>query len=148
MTDRLSDFMAEHKVNAELVATAFPVKTVSQSAARGEDPKKIFKSLIFMWDRPILVLVRGDMRADEGKLSQTYPGLHFANANEVRATTGYGPGEVPPLLEGDYVRIMDAAVAQGDVFECGGGKEMRHLRIRVAELKKLFEWKILDIAYK
>ncbi|MDP6293508.1 MAG: YbaK/EbsC family protein [Candidatus Woesearchaeota archaeon] len=144
--DALADFIKEHNVQAELLDTDHEVKTVQQSADRGMDPATIIKSLLFIGEKPILVLVRGDCRADEAKLAQHYPNTHFANANEVRKTTAYGPGDVPPLLEGEYERVMDEKVAAGTVFECGGGKEKRHLRITVKELQRVQEWKVLDVS--
>ncbi|MBI4144400.1 YbaK/EbsC family protein [Candidatus Woesearchaeota archaeon] len=146
MSDELVILLEKHKVDAQLVQTGSSVKTVEQSCALGVKPEMIIKTLVFLWQKPVIVLVRGDCMADEEVLEKMFPGIKFANANEVRKTTGYGPGDVPPLMDGDFIRVMDKKVADGDVFDCGGGKERRHLRISVHELRRVQEWTVVVVS--
>ena len=60
----------------------------------------IVKSLVFTaGGQPVLVLVAGDRRADANKLKAATGAsiIKMADAETVRATTGYAIGGVPPL---------------------------------------------------
>jgi prolyl-tRNA editing enzyme YbaK/EbsC (Cys-tRNA(Pro) deacylase) len=73
---------------------------VDAAAAVGCDVAQIVKSLVFASDAgPVLALVAGDNRCDLAKLAAAarVSGLRQANADEVRAATGYAIGGVPPF---------------------------------------------------
>ncbi len=63
------------------------------AAALNVEVGQIVKSLVFERDdEPVLVLCAGDRRVDADRL-----GLKPANADRVRAVTGFSIGGVPPL---------------------------------------------------
>jgi prolyl-tRNA editing enzyme YbaK/EbsC (Cys-tRNA(Pro) deacylase) len=69
----------------------------------------IVKSLVFMAnERPVLVLVAGDRRADADKLRAATGALtvKMADAETVRATTGYTIGGVPPVGHSDSLPVI------------------------------------------
>jgi prolyl-tRNA editing enzyme YbaK/EbsC (Cys-tRNA(Pro) deacylase) len=82
---------------------AFPDGTrTAEDAARavGCAVGQIVKSLVFVaGDRPVLALVSGDNRLDEGKLEALSGSgvVRRASADEVRAATSYAVGGVPPF---------------------------------------------------
>ena len=68
--------------------------------AIGTELGSIVKSLVFLADgRPALVLVAGDRRADTKKLAQVLEAkkVKIADADTVRAETGFAIGGVPPV---------------------------------------------------
>jgi Cys-tRNA(Pro) deacylase len=70
------------------------------AAAVGCVVARIVKSLVFAVDgTPVLALVAGDNRLDEGRLAEAAGGgsVGRADADVVRATTGYAIGGVPPF---------------------------------------------------
>ncbi len=81
----------------------FPQGTkTAQDAARaiGCDLAQIVKSLVFLADgRPILALTSGVNRADPARLRELTGAdeVRRANADEVRAATGYPIGGTPPF---------------------------------------------------
>jgi len=81
----------------------FPEGTrTAEDAARaiGVQVGQIVKSLVFIADeRPLLCLVSGSNRLDTGRLAATLDvtTVRRADANEVRETTGYAVGGVPPF---------------------------------------------------
>jgi Cys-tRNA(Pro) deacylase len=68
--------------------------------AIGTELGSIVKSLVFLADgKPALVLVAGDKRADTKKLAQVLEAgkVKIADADTVRAETGFAIGGVPPV---------------------------------------------------
>jgi prolyl-tRNA editing enzyme YbaK/EbsC (Cys-tRNA(Pro) deacylase) len=109
-------------------------RTSAEAAARvGCQIGQIVKSLIFRGQasgKPVLVLTSGDNRVDESHISR-YAGesIGRADAEFVRATTGFAIGGVPPIghvqpletyLDEDllqYGKIWAAAGTPNAVFE-------------------------------
>lgn len=100
-TDWVRAALAVHGVACEVVE--FPQGTRSATdAARaiGTTLGQIVKSLVFLADgRPILVLASGRNRVDTGKLSRVVGAARIerADADRVRAVTGFAIGGVPPV---------------------------------------------------
>jgi Cys-tRNA(Pro) deacylase len=70
------------------------------AAAVGCEVGQIVKSLVFLLDgKPVMALVSGANRLDEGSLAATLEGQQVgrADADAVRAATGYPIGGVPPF---------------------------------------------------
>lgn len=69
----------------------------------------IVKSLVFVADaRPLLVLVAGDRRGDAGKIGAALGGatVKMADAETVRAATGFAIGGVPPIGNPDGLTVI------------------------------------------
>ncbi|MGQ0569086.1 MAG: YbaK/EbsC family protein [Armatimonadota bacterium] len=100
-TDRVLAALTAHGVAGDVVE--FPQGTRSAAdAARaiGTTLGQIVKSLVFLADgRPILVLTSGRNRVDTGKLSRLVGAMRVerADADRVRAFTGFAIGGVPPV---------------------------------------------------
>ncbi|WP_404425272.1 YbaK/EbsC family protein [Thalassospira australica] len=71
------------------------------AAAIGCDVSDIGKSLVFMTERhkPILIIMNGADQVDEKRVAGLIGGLSIrkATADDVRTTTGYAIGGVPPF---------------------------------------------------
>lgn len=100
-TDRVRAALAAHGVACDVVE--FPQGTRSAAdAARaiGTTLGQIVKSLLFVADgQPILVLASGRNRVDTGKLARVVGAARIdrADADRVRAATGFAIGAVPPV---------------------------------------------------
>jgi prolyl-tRNA editing enzyme YbaK/EbsC (Cys-tRNA(Pro) deacylase) len=87
----------------ELEVREFPAGTrtaADAAAAIGCDVAQIVKSLVFVAaDRPVLILTSGANRVDETKLADHLgtARVRKADADEVRAATGYAIGGTPPF---------------------------------------------------
>lgn len=98
---RVSDAAAVAGLVVEVVE--FPDGTrTAEDAARAVDAPvaTIVKSLVFLLDgAPVLALVAGDNRLDEAKLAAALGGgeVTRADADAVRAATGFPIGGVPPF---------------------------------------------------
>ena len=110
---------------------AFPDGTrtaVDAAAAVGCDVAQIVKSLVFVVDgSPVVALVGGADRLDESRLAEAAGGTEVrrANADEVRAATGFAVGGVPPLGHAQPLRVfVDDALLQHDVVWAAAGTPM------------------------
>jgi prolyl-tRNA editing enzyme YbaK/EbsC (Cys-tRNA(Pro) deacylase) len=150
---------APARVEAALVAAGVEVdvRTFPQgtrtaedaAAAIGVEVGQIVKSLVFArGDEPVLALVSGANRADEALLAEAFGSeVGRANADEVRARTGFAIGGVPPVghlsaletvVDEDLLRygvVWAAAGTPTDVFAIAPDDLVRVTDGRVVALK-------------
>jgi prolyl-tRNA editing enzyme YbaK/EbsC (Cys-tRNA(Pro) deacylase) len=131
---------------------SFPegTKTAADAAAAiGVEVGQIVKSLVFLVDgAPVMALVSGDNQLDEAKLSAACSGgvVGRADADAVRAATGFPIGGVPPLgheleihVDEDLLRWTEVWAAAGtwtDVFPIAPDELVRVTGGRVDDLAR------------
>ena len=131
---KIQDLLAEQGYNITVIEYAESTRTAQEAADRaGCTLGQITKSLIFRGKdsgKPILVLTSGANRVNEKRITE-YAGEHIlrADADFVRAVTGFAIGGVPPLghvekmetyLDEDllqYATIWAAAGTPNAIFE-------------------------------
>ncbi len=148
--ERVRQALKAHGLEVEV--TEFDQSTAtSQQAADtlGVPVATIVKSLIFLaGEQPILVLASGANRVDTEKLARAAGGkVRRADADRVKAATGYIIGGVPPVghageiptyVDADllrYERLWAAAGSPYAVFPVTPQDLVRITRGQVAELK-------------
>ena len=92
--------LAEHGIVDVIVETESSARTAQEAAdAVSAEIGQIVKSLVFLCDgAPVMALVSGSNQLDEAKLSAIAGGaISRANADGVRAATGFAIGGVAPL---------------------------------------------------
>jgi Cys-tRNA(Pro) deacylase len=105
---------------------SFPegTKTAADAAAAiGVEVGQIVKSLVFLVDgEPTMALVAGNNRLDEQKLSAACGGgkVRRADADAVRAATGFPIGGVPPIGHDLPVYIDETLLGYGEVWAAAG----------------------------
>ncbi|MCM2389989.1 YbaK/EbsC family protein [Streptomyces albipurpureus] len=112
----------------EVEVRRFPdaTRTAAQAAAAiGCGVSEIVKSLIFAADgQPVLVLMDGSSRVDVERVREELGALSVgrADADLVRATTGYAIGGVPPFGHATETRVLaDRALLNHDVVWAAAG---------------------------
>lgn len=114
---------------------AASTRTVEEAAAAvGVEPGQIVKSLVFTSGagEHALVLCAGDRRVDTSLLGD---GWRTATASEVRATTGFSIGGVPPLGHDRVLRtIVDASLRRFDSVWCAAGTPNAVFHVETEEL--------------
>ena len=101
-------------------------RTAAEAAeAIGVDLGQIVKSLVFaVDDRPVVALVGGDRQLDEAKLAAAAGGVSSrrADADVVRAVTGFPVGGVPPFGHATVLAVfVDAGLLKyGEVWAAAG----------------------------
>jgi prolyl-tRNA editing enzyme YbaK/EbsC (Cys-tRNA(Pro) deacylase) len=105
---------------------SFPegTKTAADAAAAiGVEVGQIVKSLVFLVDgSPVMALVAGDNQLDERKLSTACGGgsVGRADADAVRAATGFPIGGVPPLAHDLPVYVDGGLLRWAEVWAAAG----------------------------
>jgi len=99
--ERVRQYLKDNGLDISLVELDKSTRTAQLAAeAVGTELGSIVKSLVFLADgKPTLVLVAGDRRADTNKLAQVLEArkVKIADADTVRAETGFAIGGVPPV---------------------------------------------------
>jgi prolyl-tRNA editing enzyme YbaK/EbsC (Cys-tRNA(Pro) deacylase) len=144
---------AARALGFELDLREFPEGTrTAEDAARaiGGEVGQIVKSLVFTLDGElVMALVSGSNRLDEARLAATLGGVEVgrADADGVRAATGYAIGGVPPFghpsalptaIDEDLLTfdvVWAAAGTPRDVFPIAPAELVRLTGGRVASLR-------------
>ena len=114
-------------------------KTAQMAAdAMGCDLGQIAKSLVFVTDRgPVVALVAGDRRGDAEAIAREAGagGARFADADAVRAATGYAIGAVSPFdLPADLLVLVDESLARFEVVYPAAGTPSSMVRMTFSQL--------------
>lgn len=124
----------------ELVAST---RTAAEAAkAIGCTVEQIAKSVVFRGretDRPILAVARGTVRIDESKLADLAgEPVERADADYVRARTGYAIGGVPPMAHSEPIETwIDTGLLDLDVAWAAAGTPHTVFRLTPADLIRL-----------
>jgi len=110
-TERVQLALAALGITAEIVEYPQGTRTAADAAAAiGTTVGQIVKSLVFLADgRPVLVLASGRNHVDTTKLARTVGATRIerADADRVRAETGFAIGGVPPV---GHARALDTFI--------------------------------------
>jgi prolyl-tRNA editing enzyme YbaK/EbsC (Cys-tRNA(Pro) deacylase) len=110
----------------------------------------IVKSLVFVADaRPVLVLVAGDRRGDAEKLKAATraSSVRLADAETVRAATGFAIGGVPPVGHSDGLPvIIDQSLARFETVYAAAGHPHAVFPIPFARLVEATGGRVADVA--
>jgi prolyl-tRNA editing enzyme YbaK/EbsC (Cys-tRNA(Pro) deacylase) len=130
-------------LDAEVVELADSTRTAPEAAAAvGCELGAIVKSLVFRGassGEAVLVLVSGDRRADEAALARALgEPVERADADWVRAVTGYAIGGVPPVGHPAPVRtLMDDGLERFEVVWAAAGTPRTVFPIAPGELARV-----------
>jgi prolyl-tRNA editing enzyme YbaK/EbsC (Cys-tRNA(Pro) deacylase) len=142
---------AEVGLTVDVVEYPEGTRTAEQAAAAvGCEVARIVKSLVFTVDgTPVLALVGGDARLDEALLAEAAGGsVGRADAEVVRAATGFAIGGVPPLGSAsplptfvdrgllDHPTVWAAAGTPRHVFEVDPAELVRASGATTADLAR------------
>ena len=149
--ERLTAVAVDLGVSVDTRTFPAGTRTADEAAAAiGCDVGQIVKSLVFLVDGgPVMALVSGANRLDEGRLVDALGGqvVTRADADAVRAATGFPIGGVPPFghperlptaIDEDllaYDVVWAAAGTPRDVFPLAPAELVRVTGGRVAPLK-------------
>jgi len=148
--DRVRQALAACGLQVEV--TEFDQSTAtSQQAADtlGVPVATIVKSLIFLVEeRPILVLASGANRVDTGKLARAAGGkVRKADADRVKAATGFVIGGVPPV--GHVTKLptyIDADLMRYELLWAAAGSPYAVFPIAPQDLVRITGGEVVDLA--
>src|SRR5919199_2198075 len=104
MREKVKSAAAELGLDVEVKTLDQPTRTVAEAAAAlGVEPAQIAKSLVFLADgEPVVCIASGAHRVDVDALALACDCavIDKATADDVRASTGFTVGGVPPFGHG------------------------------------------------
>lgn len=150
-SERVQQALAARGLAAQIVE--FPQGTrTAQDAARaiGTTIGQIVKSLVFLVDgRPVLVLASGRNRVDHGKLARAAAAARVerADADLVRATTGFAIGGVPPVGHSTPLEtFIDEDLLGYEVVYAAAGTPTAIFPIRPQDLVRVTGGRVTNLA--
>jgi prolyl-tRNA editing enzyme YbaK/EbsC (Cys-tRNA(Pro) deacylase) len=117
--------------------------TADAESALQESPDHILKTLIFVNQKTgesVGVILRGDQRLDTQALKKFtgFKNLRFASTDEIKATTGFPKGGVPPMaVQNCDVSVISTDVLTMDYVIGAGGHAHCGIKLVPSELKKI-----------
>jgi len=161
---KIQDLLHSLGFNYTVVEHAESTRTAQEAADRaGCELGQIIKSLIFrgkVSGKPILVLTSGANRVDEKRISgyaeENTPALHAprqrgagvsrADADFVRAVTGYAIGGVPPIGHNEKMEtFIDEDLMQYLVVWAAAGTPNAIFELTPTDLQKMTGGKIVQV---
>jgi prolyl-tRNA editing enzyme YbaK/EbsC (Cys-tRNA(Pro) deacylase) len=134
-----------------VIEHAESTRTAQEAAERaGCELGQIVKSLIFKGkdsSKPILVLTSGVNRVDEKRISE-YAGeaIGRADADFVRAVTGFAIGGVPPVGHLQKMETyLDEDFLQYETIWAAAGTPNAIFELRTSDLQKMTDGKVLRV---
>ena len=154
--DRVRDFFRANHLDIEIHELPNSTRTAQLAAeAVGCELGQIVKSLVFVLDErdTVLALIAGDRRADPFKIARALRAstVRIANANEVRARTGFAIGGVAPIAHiGNDIqtKLMDDTLLRFETVWAAAGTPHSVFPIALETLKQLTEAVVADITSK
>jgi len=148
---KVQDLLTSLGFNCTVIEHAESTRTAQEAADRaGCELGQITKSLIFKGKdshKPILVLTSGSNRVDE-KLICEYAGEHIvrADADFVRAVTGFAIGGVPPLGHAQKMETyLDEDLLQYQTIWGAAGTPNAIFELTPDDLKKMTSGKVVRV---
>ena len=148
---KIQDLLNSLGYNYIVIEHAESTRTAQEAADRaGCELGQIVKSLIFKGKesgKPILVLTSGANRVDEKRISE-YAGEHIsrANANFVRAVTGFAIGGVPPVGHLQKMETyLDEDFLQYQTIWAAAGTPNAIFELKTEDLQKMTDGKIVMV---
>ena len=133
----------------EVIELAQSARTAAQAAAAcGVSVGQIVKSLVFVaGDDPILVLVSGRNQADERRLEALIgKTIRRADADQVRAATGFAIGGVPPVGHARALPVyIDRDLMGYDLLVAAAGTPRAVFPLSPEELSRLTGGRVADL---
>jgi len=149
--DRVRASLAAHGFEAPDVRefTASTATATDAAAAIGTSVGRIVKSLVFLaGEQPILVLASGPNRVDLDKVSRLLgKPIARANADQVKALTGFSIGGVPPVGHAEHLAtLVDRDLLQYDEVWAAAGTPKAVFAISPSELVRITAGRVEDVA--
>jgi prolyl-tRNA editing enzyme YbaK/EbsC (Cys-tRNA(Pro) deacylase) len=150
-TARVATALATAGINAEIREFEGATRTAQQAAdALGVPVGAIVKSLCFVADgAPVMVLTSGSNRVDPNKVRRALNATSVtrADAEIVRAATGFAIGGVPPLAHATVLRmLLDRDLLQYDALWAAAGTPHSVFRLTPPQLVALTSAPVTDVA--
>ena len=148
---RIQDLLTSLGFNCQVIELPDTTRTAVEAAnSVGCTVAQIAKSLVFKGKRtgePILIIASGSNRVSEKRIAE-YIGepIEKANAEFVRAATGFAIGGVPPLGHVQEIRtFIDEDLLQHEKIWAAGGTPNSVFQLDAKDLQKMTGGQVVEI---
>jgi len=148
---KIQDLLNSLGYNYTVIEHTESTRTAVEAAERaGCELGQIVKSLIFKGKqsgKPIIVLTSGVNRVDEKRIREyAGEGIGKADADFVRAVTGFAIGGVPPVGHVQQIETyMDEDFLQYEVVWAAAGTPNAIFELKTSDLQKMTDAKIVQV---
>jgi prolyl-tRNA editing enzyme YbaK/EbsC (Cys-tRNA(Pro) deacylase) len=148
---KIQDLLNSLGYNYTVIEHTESTRTAVEAAERaGCELGQIVKSLIFKGKqsgKPIIVLTSGVNRVDEKRIREyAGEGIGKADADFVRAVTGFAIGGVPPVGHVQQIETyMDEDFLQYKVVWAAAGTPNAIFELKTSDLQKMTDAKIVQV---
>ena len=151
MRDSLADCARDLGIEMQVQRLEASTRTVADAAtAVGCQEAEIAKSIVFVADGdPVVCVASGKHRVDTGKVADLLDvaEVRQAQAEEVRAATGFAIGGVPPVAHASQsIVLIDSDLQRFPAVWAAAGTPNAVFKIAPADLIRLTQGQVADIA--
>jgi len=147
--ERVSEYISKSGAKYELREFGESTKN-SALAARvlGCSVAEIAKSIVFVGEKTVVVIISGDKRVDGARLANAVGAkLRVAKADEVRDRTGFPIGGVPPFPHREGIAVLiDSSLTRFARVWAAAGTPNSVFGIETVDLLRLLGSKPVDVA--
>lgn len=146
---RVDAFLDSNDIDTRKVVLDKSTRTSKMAAeALGCGVEQIAKSIVFLNDAAIVVVISGDKRVDIEKLTDhTGHDIEIGDADSIRERTGYVIGGVPPFPHHENVIVvLDESLKRFDDVWAAAGTPRSVMKLKVDQLEKYVQGGFMDVA--
>ena len=148
----LAEYLKEKKVWFRMMERETTVHTAEDAAATGIPLEKIVKSLVFVDENkiPVLVIIPGNCVVNKERLKKFLgvKSVKLASFEEAEEYSGYPPGATPPVCHKIEKVVMDEKIFEHESVVGGGGSTNKLIEMKSEDIKKLNNALVANIAEK
>jgi len=147
--ERVSEYLSKSGAKYELREFGESTKNSALAAqVLGCSVAEIAKSIVFVGETTVVVIISGDKRVDGARLANAVGAkLRVAKADEVRDRTGFPIGGVPPFPHREGIAVLiDSSLTRFARVWAAAGTPNSVFGIETVDLLRLLGSKPVDVA--
>ena len=148
-SEKVRRFLSDYSIPVESVELNESTRTSQMAAdALGCSVAQIAKSIVFVNHKAAVVVISGDRRVDDKKLSKILGHkVYIADADAVRKYTGYVIGGVPPFPHNEGVVVfLDSSLLRFEEVWTAAGTPNSVFKISVEALRRTLGTDFVEIS--
>ncbi len=147
--ERVREFIEKKGIRATIIEFDISTKNSQLAAQALKCPvAQIAKSIVFIHNTPVVVILSGDKRVNIDRLSEILRGpASLADAETVLRLTGFPVGGVPPFAHTQPLRVLlDKSLERFSEVYAAAGAPNAILKITLKDLQTYSEAKLVDVS--
>lgn len=146
---RVRDFLVKNDIETEIIEFDVSTKNSQLAAQALNCPvAQIAKSIVFVVNEPIVVILSGDRRVSTEKLAKVVGSpASLADPQTVLRSTGFPVGGVPPFAHASKLRVLlDKSLERFEEVYAAAGAPNAIFKIQLGDLKRFSASESVDVS--